>query len=133
MNVNLRTLIHTPPPPHVFGVDAERNIYVIDWWRGQGVLSDTLRSITNLVKRYEPAGIIVEGDPGTRAVLSMLRDHLRIRFGTSWHGSPAAGRFLKEIWETGQLYTADELSREIGLGPLEPQILTAALREGLSL
>lgn len=27
MNVNLRTLIHTPPPPHVFGVDAERLVY----------------------------------------------------------------------------------------------------------
>jgi hypothetical protein len=44
-----------------------------------------------------------------------------------------AGRFLKEIWETGQMYTTDEMSREIGLGPIEPHLLTAGFREGLSL
>jgi hypothetical protein len=64
---------------------------------------------------------------------AMLRDHLRIRFGTAWFQSRAAGHFLKEIWETGQMYTAEEMSHELGLGPLDPQPLTATLREGLSL
>ena len=45
-----------------------------------------------------------------------LRDYLRSRFGNTWFAQKAAGRFLKEIWETGQLYSVDELCREIGLG-----------------
>lgn len=54
---------------------------------------------------------------------AMLREHLRMRFGSDWFHSREAGKFFKEIWETGQLYTADELSREIGLGTLDPQVL----------
>jgi len=54
---------------------------------------------------------------------AMLREHLRTKFGTDWYQRRAAGKFLKEIWETGQSYSADELSREIGLGPLDLQVL----------
>jgi hypothetical protein len=64
---------------------------------------------------------------------SMLRDHLRSRFGTSWDTNRAAAGFLKEIWETGQLYTADELSREIGMGDLNPQVLADELAEGMKI
>ena len=60
-----------------------------------------------------------------------LRDYLRSRFGNTWFAQKAAGRFLKEIWETGQLYSVDELCREIGLGQLEPQVLTDDLISGL--
>jgi hypothetical protein len=62
---------------------------------------------------------------------SMLRDNLKSKFGTSWDTNRAAANFLKEIWETGQLYTADELSREIGMGDLNPQVLADELAEGL--
>ena len=55
---------------------------------------------------------------------TMLREHLRTKFGADWYQRQAAGKFLKEIWETGQFYSADELSREIGLGPLDPQVLS---------
>jgi hypothetical protein len=60
-----------------------------------------------------------------------LRDYLRSRFGSAWFAQKAAGRFLKEIWETGQLYSVDELCREIGLGELEPQALTDDFLLGL--
>jgi hypothetical protein len=60
-----------------------------------------------------------------------LRDYLCSRFGNTWFAQKAAGRFLKEIWETGQLYSVDELCREIGLGQLEPQLLTDDLISGL--
>ena len=63
---------------------------------------------------------------------AMLREHLRIRFGSDWFHSCAAGNFLKEIWETGQYYTAGQLSREIGLGDLDPQVLAESLREAIS-
>ena len=62
---------------------------------------------------------------------AMLREYLRTRFGNSWLGSRAACRYLKEIWETGLLYRADELCREIGVGDLEPQVLADQLGEGL--
>jgi hypothetical protein len=61
-----------------------------------------------------------------------LREHLQSKFGHHWYGQRAAGRFLKEIWETGQFYSVDELCREIGLGALEPQVLTDDLVSGLT-
>lgn len=48
-----------------------------------------------------------------------LRDHLKTRFGAHWWASRRAGDFLKEIWETGDRYTADEMATEIGIGPIE--------------
>jgi hypothetical protein len=62
---------------------------------------------------------------------SMLREYLRSRYGRAWFQNGSAGGFLKEIWETGQLYGADELCREIGIGDLEPQALADELSEGL--
>jgi hypothetical protein len=48
----------------------------------------------------------------------MLRDHLKTRFGRKWWQSRRAGNFLKEIWETGELYSADEMASQIGIGPI---------------
>jgi hypothetical protein len=47
-----------------------------------------------------------------------LRDYLKTRFGTRWWASRRAGDFLKEIWETGDRYTADEMADQIGIGPI---------------
>jgi hypothetical protein len=62
---------------------------------------------------------------------SALGEYLRERFGTSWFASRQAGDLLKEIWNSGQLYTADELARELGLGGLDPDRLAEDLRAGL--
>src|SRR5215813_12395805 len=48
-----------------------------------------------------------------------LRDYLKIRFGSRWWGSLRAGDFLKQIWETGDRYTADEMASQIGIGPIQ--------------
>ena len=48
----------------------------------------------------------------------ILRDHLMTRFGSYWWRSPRAGRFLKEMWELGDRYTADEIALLIGIGPI---------------
>jgi len=47
-----------------------------------------------------------------------LREHLKTRFGIRWWGSQRAGNFLKELWETGDRYTADEMAAQIGIGPI---------------
>ena len=65
------------------------------------------------------------------ALEAMLREYLRTKYGNSWSGNRSASGFLKEIWETGLLYRADELCREIGIGDLDPQVLADKLWEGL--
>jgi hypothetical protein len=62
---------------------------------------------------------------------SMLKEYLRSKYGNAWFWNRSAGRFLKEIWETGQLYRADELCREIGIGDLDLQALADELSKGL--
>ena len=47
-----------------------------------------------------------------------LREYLKMRFGSRWWASRRAGHFLKEIWETGDRYTADEMATQIGIGPI---------------
>jgi len=47
-----------------------------------------------------------------------LREHIKSRFGWNWWASRKAGNFLKEIWETGERFTADEMASMIGIGPI---------------
>ncbi len=47
-----------------------------------------------------------------------LREHLKIRFGRRWWASSRAGDFLKQMWETGDRYTADEMAAQVGIGPI---------------
>ena len=103
---------------------------------GRAGLPDAPKAYSEILTRYtgvrhDPESYLSDMDDGfysadyLRAWIfeAMLREHLRIRFGSDWFFSRPAGNFLKEIWETGQLYTADELSREIGIGMLDPQVL----------
>lgn len=60
MNVNLRTLIHTPPPPHVFGVDAE--------WLVYGRLSSRRDSLERVEKATLAPGWSQLGPVGVLAV-----------------------------------------------------------------
>lgn len=62
---------------------------------------------------------------------AMLCEHLRTRYGRAWRLDRSAARFLKEIWETGLLYNAGELCREIGMGALTPRALIDQLTEEL--
>jgi hypothetical protein len=99
--------------------------------------SDVMKMYTGLQHTPEswPAGL----DDGLAsadylrgwALETMLREYLRTKFGNAWALNGAASGFLKEIWETGFLYSAEELCREIGLGSLEPRVLADQLWEGL--
>lgn len=60
-----------------------------------------------------------------------LRDHLKTRFGRRWWTHRPAGDLLKEVWSSGDEYTADELARELGLGAIEFDSLEADLVGGL--
>jgi hypothetical protein len=49
----------------------------------------------------------------------LLREYMKTRFGSRWWASSSAGIFLKEIWETGDRYTADEMAAQIGIGTID--------------
>ena len=51
-------------------------MYVIDWWRGRGVLSRTCAVLARLVKAHGPQVIVLESDPGTSAAISIVREQL---------------------------------------------------------
>jgi hypothetical protein len=49
-----------------------------------------------------------------------------------WYRSGRAGRFLIDRWREGQRYTAEELARFLGFAGLDPSMLVAELRAGLT-
>jgi hypothetical protein len=102
-----------------------------------GTYAECMRLCTGL--EHEPEGWLEDSTDGFYAAdylrawifTTMLRDYLRRKYGNAWYRSGRAGNFLKEIWETGQLYSADELCRELGLGVLDVQAFLDESREGL--
>jgi hypothetical protein len=100
--------------------------------------AETMRSYTGL--RHQPESWMEAVSDGLEAadylrgwiLECMLREYLCRRYGSAWMQSRSAGGFLKEIWETGFLYRADELGQEIDIGSLDPQILMDELAKGLN-
>jgi hypothetical protein len=99
------------------------------------IYAETMRSYTGL--QYCPEAWLNEPLDGFESadylrgwiLECMLREYLRSKFGRDWFTNRSAAGFLKEIWETGQLYRADELCREIGFRELDPRILAEELGE----
>ncbi len=61
----------------------------------------------------------------------MLREYLKTRFGTAWWASRSAGNFLREMWETGDRYTADDIAAQIGVGPISFDLLIEEFNQAL--
>jgi hypothetical protein len=60
-----------------------------------------------------------------------LRDYLKTKFAKNWWTSRRAGNFLKEIWHTGDRYDADEMAAQIGIGPINFDLLIEELNREL--
>jgi hypothetical protein len=58
---------------------------------------------------------------------AQLVRELRRRFGQRWHGSPAAGDYLRKRWSVGQKYSGEEFAAEFGLGAIAPAALEAEI------
>jgi hypothetical protein len=101
------------------------------------VYAETLEQSTGL--RYDGESFLEDLDDSfysadyLRAWIfeAQLRDYLMSKYGWAWFQVRAAGQFLKEIWETGQSYTVEELGREIGIGGLDLQALSDELKAAL--
>jgi hypothetical protein len=61
----------------------------------------------------------------------MLREYLKTRFGATWWTSRRAGSFLRELWETGDRYTADDIATHIGVGPISFDLLIDEFNQAL--
>jgi hypothetical protein len=123
---------------HAGKLSFARKLYEREQWDDAPlVYAETMKSYTGLQHNPEswlddPVDGFVSADYLRGWILeSMLREYLRSKYGNTWFLNRSAAGFLKEIWETGQLYSADELSREIGMGGLDPQVLADELSEGL--
>ncbi|HMG36766.1 MAG TPA: hypothetical protein VKM94_22710 [Blastocatellia bacterium] len=60
-----------------------------------------------------------------------LRDYLKTRYGVRWWASTRAGSLLKELWETGDLYNADEMASQLGLAPISFDMLIEEFNRAL--
>ena len=60
-----------------------------------------------------------------------LRMLLQDNYGMEWFLDPAAGEWLKKLWSTGQMYTADQLLLKNGGGRLDTRPLELHLERAL--
>jgi len=98
---------------------------------------DTLTQAT--LFQYEPEEFLADMDDGfysadylrAWAFEVMLRDYLRTKFGRTWWQSKRAGDLLKEIWNTGNRYRADEIIEQVGAGKLSTEPVTDEFIQGL--
>jgi predicted phage terminase large subunit-like protein len=63
----------------VFGVDANSNIYVLDWWRGQTGPDVWIESLTDLILKWKPDCWFGEAGPIRRSVEPFLMRRLEER------------------------------------------------------
>ena len=85
--------------------------------------------------RYSEARYLYETDPWLYSVDSLrawclesqLVEHLRTRFGRRFWRERRAGDLLKELWNTGATYTAEELAAALGIGPISVDLLLEQL------
>jgi hypothetical protein len=88
--------------------------------------------------RYRASGYLA-GDPEPLHAVHELRaaclearisELLRLEFGERFWRERRAGDLLKELWNTGYTYTADELASELGVGPIDAAPLIEAIGAG---
>lgn len=63
---------------------------------------------------------------------AQLERTLLYRFGDDWWNNPEAGKWLSELWRTGQEMSAEEVAESIGARALDPTPLLLAVAEALS-
>jgi predicted phage terminase large subunit-like protein len=60
----------------VFGVDADNNVYIADWWSGQVDDVNVVESLVDLIKRYRPRFSGNEAGPTWKAIEGSLKKRL---------------------------------------------------------
>ena len=63
---------------------------------------------------------------------AQLRSFLRVRFGNHWFSKRDAGGLLRELWQEGQRYNADELLKEVSGSTIDLESVAERVREALA-
>jgi hypothetical protein len=63
---------------------------------------------------------------------AQLRSFLRVRFGNHWFTKRDAGGLLRELWQEGQRYNADELLKEVSGSTIDLESVAERVREALA-
>lgn len=95
----------------VFGVDAQANIYILDWWRGQTAADVWIEAKCDLIARYEPLCWFGEAGPIRRAVEPFLlrrmeerRTFCRLEWLPSIHDKPTRCRAFQALASFGKVF-----------------------------
>lgn len=112
----------------VFGVDAQSNIYILDWWRGQTAPDVWIDAKCDLIARYEPLCWFGESGPIRRAVEPFLirrmeerRTFCRLEWLPSIHDKPTRCRTFQALAASEKVF----LPR---LAPWKSEVLGQLLR-----
>ncbi|CAN5782339.1 MAG: hypothetical protein H0T55_03060 [Rubrobacteraceae bacterium] len=97
--------------------------------RNRQIYTTMLSAATHFV--YTPQNYLDDMDPGyytadyLRAWITeaMLRHHLEDTYGEDWFASPEAGRFLRDLWATGEKVENEDVARMIGCNPFDTRYL----------
>ncbi len=101
----------------------------MDEHRNMQLYTDELSSATGFI--YPPQNFVNDMDSGyysadyLRAWITeaMLREHLQGTYGDRWYSNPDAGKFLKDLWSSGESMENEDVARQIGYAPFDVQPL----------
>lgn len=95
----------------VFGVDAQGNLYVLDWWRKQASADAWIESKCDLILQHEPMCWFGESGPIRRAVepfllrrMSERQAHCRVEWLPSISDKPTRARSFQAMASMGKVF-----------------------------
>ena len=62
---------------------------------------------------------------------SQLKEYIYEKFGRCWYKNKKAGLFLRELWNYGQKYSADEILSQLGFERMDIDYLISSLIDGI--
>ena len=111
----------------VWGVDPRRNVYVMDWWKGQVAPDTYIDTIVDLMLKYKPLYFASGKGVIRRAIEPFLREQMRIRealtsiewFSENTPNNKVANlRSFQALWKAGRVYFPDNEDSERTIGQL---------------
>jgi len=108
-------------------LDAASTTYADLQTRATGFIASGSEFLFDLDDAYYAAGYL-----RAWALEVAFRDYLKSQFGSRWWASRKAGSLLRELWETGDQYSADEMAQQIGIGSISFEPLISEFQTALA-
>jgi len=110
----------------VFGIDADENIYIVDWWSGQQTADIWIDALLNLVEQYKPLAVFGETGAIRRSIEPFLKKRskerrvfARLEWITRTKDKTAMARAFQARAAMGNVF----LSNKVANGELLDQLL----------